>query len=130
MPIFALANGGVTITAEASALFAHSLPLGICLGLLVGKPLGICLGAWAVVKSGFSTLPNHLQWRQIIGLGFMGGIGFTMAIFIATLAFSEPLILAETKLAILLASSLSAVVGLGFLFTTPNTTNKPAEPRV
>ena len=127
MPIFALANGGVTITAEASALFSHPLPLGICLGLLVGKPLGIFLGAWAVVRSGYSALPTHLHWRQIIGLGFMGGIGFTMAIFIATLAFSEPSILAEVKLAILLASSLSAVLGLGFLFTTSESADKPVE---
>ncbi|MGD9849679.1 MAG: Na+/H+ antiporter NhaA [Nitrospirales bacterium] len=127
MPVFALANGGVTITAEASALFSHTLPLGICLGLLLGKPLGICLGALAVVRSGYSALPTHLQWRQIIGLGFMGGIGFTMAIFIATLAFTEPSVLAEAKLAILLASSISAVVGLGFLFKSPDSPDEGAE---
>lgn len=121
MPIFALANAGVVIASDFSSLVSDSLSLGIGLGLLLGKPLGICLGAWVVVQFGSSVLPSHLHWPQIIGLGFMGGIGFTMAIFIATLAFHEPSDLQTAKLAILIASCLSACIGLLLLSKSTNT---------
>ncbi len=123
MPIFALANAGVVITTDFSSLVSNTLSLGIGLGLLLGKPLGICLGAWLVVRFGSSDLPSHLHWRQIIGLGFMGGIGFTMAIFIATLAFHESSDLQTAKLAILIASCLSACIGLLLLSKSTQTPN-------
>ncbi|HBP90518.1 MAG TPA: Na+/H+ antiporter NhaA [Nitrospirales bacterium] len=126
MPIFALANAGVVIATDFSSLVNDSLSLGIGLGLVVGKPLGICLGAWLVVQFGSSVLPSHLRWPQIIGLGFMGGIGFTMAIFIATLAFHAPSDLQTAKLAILIASCLSACIGLLLLSKSTNpTTGEP-----
>lgn len=121
MPIFALANAGVVIATDFSSLLSHSVSLGIGLGLLLGKPLGICLGVWVVVYFGRSVLPSHLDWPQIIGLGFMGGIGFTMAIFIATLAFHEPSDLQTAKLAILVASCLSACIGLLLLSKSTRT---------
>ncbi|MDT3778746.1 Na+/H+ antiporter NhaA [Nitrospira sp. MA-1] len=121
MPIFALANAGVVIATDFSSLLSHSVSLGIGLGLLLGKPLGICLGAWVVVQFGSAVLPSDLGWPQIIGLGFMGGIGFTMAIFIATLAFQEPSDLQTAKLAILIASCLSACIGLLLLSKSTRT---------
>ena len=121
MPIFALANAGVEFTTNISSLFTSSLALGISLGLLMGKPLGVCLGAWAAIKFGGSSIPTPLTWPQIVGLGFMGGIGFTMAIFIATLAFPEPSTLSNAKLAIVIASCLSACIGLLLLSKSPKT---------
>ncbi|MDR4461087.1 MAG: Na+/H+ antiporter NhaA [Nitrospirales bacterium] len=121
MPLFALANAGVVITTDFTSLFNNALSIGIVLGLLLGKPLGICLGAWVVVQFGRSDLPSHLHWPQIIGLGFMGGIGFTMAIFIATLAFHESSDLQTAKLAILIASCLSACIGLLLLSKSTKT---------
>ncbi|GJL61255.1 MAG: Na(+)/H(+) antiporter NhaA [Nitrospirales bacterium] len=126
MPIFALANAGVAISTDFSSLAGNTLSLGIGLGLLLGKPLGIGLGAWIVVRFGSSELPPHLHWPQIIGLGFMGGIGFTMAIFIATLAFHDPSDLQAAKLAILFASCLSACIGLLLL---SKSTRTPIETR-
>ncbi len=126
MPIFALANAGVVIVTDFSSLVSDSLSLGIGLGLLLGKPLGICLGAWVVVRFGNAVLPSHLSWHQIIGLGFMGGIGFTMAIFISTLAFQEASDLQTAKLAILIASCLSACIGLLLL---SKSTRTPIETR-
>lgn len=126
MPIFALANAGVVMNADLSSLVTNSLSLGIALGLLLGKPLGICFGAWAVIRCGSSVLPSPLQWPQIVGLGCMGGIGFTMSIFIATLAFREPSDLQTAKLAILLASSLSACIGL--LLLSQSMKSNPHEP--
>lgn len=121
MPIFALANAGVVITTDSFSLLSNTLSLGIGLGLLLGKPLGICLGAWLVVRFGSSDFPSHLHWPHIIGLGFMGGIGFTMAIFIATLAFHESSDLQTAKLAILIASCLSACIGLLLLSKSTQT---------
>ena len=87
-------------------------------GLFIGKPLGIALFAWAAVKIGIATLPRGVSWMHIIGTGFLAGIGFTMAIFIANLAFStDPVALEHAKLAILIASTLSAVAGLVILAT-------------
>ncbi|GJL65213.1 MAG: Na(+)/H(+) antiporter NhaA [Nitrospirales bacterium] len=118
MPLFALANAGVVIKTDLSTLASSSLSLGIALGLLLGKPLGICLGAWVVMALGRASLPSPLTWPQIIGLSFMGGIGFTMALFIATLAFEDSAMLSEAKLAILIASSLAAIIGLFLLRKT------------
>ncbi len=126
MPIFALANAGVEFNSNISSLFTSSLALGIGLGLLMGKPLGVCLGVWAAIKFGGSSIPSLLTWPQIVGLGFMGGIGFTMAIFIATLAFPDPATLSNAKLAILIASCLSACIGLLLLSRSPK---RPPEKR-
>ncbi|HHB90404.1 MAG TPA: Na+/H+ antiporter NhaA [Anaerolineae bacterium] len=87
MPLFALANAGVTIDANLVSGFTSPLALGIMLGLFLGKPIGIFTFTWLAVKLGLGALPRGIRWQHVLGAGFLGGIGFTMAIFITTLAF-------------------------------------------
>jgi NhaA family Na+:H+ antiporter len=112
MPLFAFANAGVEL---GSASFAGAGPkafLGVGLGLLVGKPLGILALSWAAVRTGLAALPRELRWADLLVLGLVAGIGFTMAIFIAGLAYPEGQLLETIKLAVLSGSALSAVLGL------------------
>lgn len=114
MPLFALANAGVSIAGVSSDTTTHWLLTGIVLGLVLGKPLGIGLAVFAAVKSGLCKLPDGVDWRGIVLVGLLGGIGFTMSVFIATLAFSDPVFLAAAKLAVLVASVLAATLALLF----------------
>jgi Na+:H+ antiporter, NhaA family len=111
MPLFALANAGVSVDGLS---FAAGIPLGVTLGigcaLVLGKPAGILLAAFAAVRSGVASLPEGIEWRHLVLLGCLGGIGFTMSIFIANLAFPDPGLLATGKCAVLLASLAAAVV--------------------
>ena len=86
--------------------------LGIVLGLVVGKPLGIWLFSYIGVVLGFCALPSDLKWKNIVGAGFLGGIGFTMSIFIAILAFDDETIVNSSKIAIIIASILAGIIGL------------------
>jgi NhaA family Na+:H+ antiporter len=113
MPIFALANAGVAI-GDVSALnpFATSLGTGIFIGLVVGKPLGIFAASWLAVKFRIAALPSDARWMQLLGVVCMGGIGFTMSIFIDTLAFAPtPEIVDSAKSSILVASASAALLG-------------------
>ena len=85
--------------------------LGTALGLLIGKPLGVSLFAWLATRAGLSALPRGANWRQIRGVGFLAGIGFTMALFVAELAFGESPSLDAAKIAILVASTISGLIG-------------------
>ncbi|MEO8197652.1 MAG: Na+/H+ antiporter NhaA [Thermoanaerobaculia bacterium] len=115
LPFFALANTGVVIGADWIQGLASTNSLGIAAGLLVGKPLGVLLLSFAAVASGLCRLPNGLTWRHVFGAGILGGIGFTMSIFITNLAFAgEPPALNASKMAILLASLAAGT--LGFLW--------------
>ena len=109
MPVFALANAGVPLT--GSAAITHPIPLGIILGLVLGKPLGVTLFAWLAVRSGLAAKPEGVSWRHVHGAGWLGGIGFTMALFISGLAFGDPASLAQAKLGILCASLIAGIVG-------------------
>jgi NhaA family Na+:H+ antiporter len=112
MPIFALANAGVTLDLEAlAASLSHEVTLGIALGLLVGKPLGILSFSWLAVRLGVCDLPRDVEWRQILGAGILGGIGFTMSLFITHLAFVDPLLVANAKVGIFAASLLAGIGG-------------------
>ncbi len=116
MPLFALANAGVRLTGggEGSGL-TNRITLGIILGLVVGKPLGITLFSWAAVRAGLAALPRGVSWRLIHGVAWLGGIGFTMSLFIAGLAFADaPDLLTEAKLGVLIASLAAGLCG-GFL---------------
>ncbi|TDB65840.1 Na+/H+ antiporter NhaA [Arundinibacter roseus] len=115
MPIFALANTAIVLPSDLLALLVSPLSFGIILGLFLGKPLGIVLMAWLLVKLGFAELPFGLRWRHIFGLGFTAGIGFTMSIFIASLSFDDVLFQNTSKLAIMVGTLLSGVVGLLWL---------------
>ncbi len=115
MPVFALANAGVALSGGGAGLVSP-VPLGIILGLMVGKPLGVTLFAWLAVKSGVADKPDGVSWRHLHGAGWLGGIGFTMALFIAGLAFADPALQSVAKLGILTASLVAGVVGYLILF--------------
>ena len=113
MPLFALANAGVTLSGlNLSAGAPLSVAAGIIAGLVLGKPAGIALAAWLAVKLKLCALPKGVTWRHVLLLGLLGGIGFTMSIFIANLAFEDPQLLSAAKFAVLLGSGLAAVLGL------------------
>lgn len=112
MPIFALGNAGVEIHADALNIFATTLGTGIFLGLVVGKPVGIFLASWLAVKLKIAVLPRGIKWAPLLGVACMGGIGFTMSIFIDTLAFAgEQAIINQAKISILIASVSAALLG-------------------
>ena len=119
MPVFAFANAGVVLS--ASSMGRESLPvlLGIVLGLTLGKPIGIVGAAWLAVRSGVAELPQGVNWQHMLGVGVLAGMGFTMSLFIASLAFANPDTLATAKLAILLASLLAGVIGFVLLRRAP-----------
>lgn len=114
VPLFAIANTGIILTVSLSGIVSGN-SLGIIAGLLCGKPLGITLFSMLAVKAGLSRLPGRVTWKHIIGAGFLGGIGFTMSIFITTLSFDNPQIIQSSKISILLGSLLSGIVGFNFL---------------
>jgi NhaA family Na+:H+ antiporter len=118
IPIFALANAGIPIHGGVMENLSDPAAIGIILGLFVGKPLGIILLCWMACQMKIASLPRGVSWRHIFGAGLLGGIGFTMAIFIANLAYADSqLHLEHAKLAILVASALSAIVGAGVLLS-------------
>jgi Na+/H+ antiporter NhaA len=104
---------------DREVLFAIGQPvsLGILVGLILGKPLGTPLLDWLAVRSGFAVLPPGISWRHMIGIGLLAGIGFTMSLFIASLAFTNGPELATAKMAILIASILSGLGGYLLLLT-------------
>ncbi|WP_224240772.1 Na+/H+ antiporter NhaA [Hyalangium gracile] len=112
VPAFALANSGISLEGMSLADLTKPLPLGIIVGLFVGKQVGIFLFTWVAVKLKVSPMPGQARTAQLHGVAVVGGIGFTVALFVATLAFpGQAELLAEAKLGILLGSLLSAVVG-------------------
>ncbi len=117
LPLFALANTGVVFDPQWQESLASPNSLGILGGLVIGKPLGIFLLTYLAVKTGFCRLPVDLGWRHVVGVGFLGGIGFTMSIFITNLAFTgEADVVNASKMAILMASLIAGVTGMLWLF--------------
>jgi NhaA family Na+:H+ antiporter len=114
VPIFALANAGVRIEGDLGAAFGNTVTIGVVVGLVVGKQLGVLAAAWLVVRAGLTELPPGVGWRHVYGAGWLAGIGFTMALFVADLAFAdaaEAPLLASAKLGILAASVIAGVGG-------------------
>ena len=111
LPLFALANAGVRFDSHILEALAQPISLGIIAGLVVGKPLGITLLSWLVVKSGKGGLPAGVTWMQVVGAGCLAGIGFTMSLFIADLAWNDEALIANAKIGILAASLLSGILG-------------------
>jgi NhaA family Na+:H+ antiporter len=118
LPLFALANTCITIPDDWRIGLTHPNSIGIFAGLIIGKPLGIFLFSFIAVSIGVCTLPYDVKWKQIIGLGFLGGIGFTMSIFITLLAFDNAEFITQSKIAILLASLVAGVFGFLWLSIT------------
>lgn len=126
MPIFALANAGVVLGAGAVGLLTDPVALGVMLGLVVGKPVGVMALSFIAVKSRLAVLPAGVTWTHVLGVAFLTGIGFTMSIFIANLAFGVGPLLDSAKTGILAASLVSGVLGAIVLLRTPPM--KPAPP--
>nr|MBP6621804.1 Na+/H+ antiporter NhaA [Alcaligenes sp.] len=115
MPVFALANAGVSLNGlNLDASGAQSALFGVAIALIVGKPLGVLLGTWLPVRLGLCKLPAGMDWAGVTLIGLLAGIGFTMSIFVANLAFGEPVLLDAAKLGVLCGSLASAVLGLGW----------------
>lgn len=111
MPLFALANTNIKFeSAMVDGLFTP-LGMGIVLGLFIGKPVGIFIASWLSIKTGFSKMPDKAGWSQIVGVGMVAGIGFTMSIFISILSFASAELLVEAKFSILVGSILSGIMG-------------------
>lgn len=123
MPVFALSNTGVVLNTNLLAVVADSSGLGIILGLVLGKPLGIFLFSWLAYKMKIASLPENVNWRHIIGIGLLGGIGFTMALFITSLAYKESVLINSAKISILLAS---VIAGLAGYFVLRRTLRNPS----
>lgn len=111
LPIFALFAAGVTIDSNTLAAFPSTVSLGIIAGLLIGKQVGIVGFSFLAIKSGLTELPARVSWGQIWGVSLLGGIGFTMSIFISELAFTDDAMIADAKIAIFIASILAGICG-------------------
>ena len=120
LPVFALANAGVAVGGGLGALLTDPVALGVVLGLVVGKPLGIFALTFLAVRLGLASRPAGVTWRHLFGVSALAGIGFTMSIFIANLAFpGDPALLDAAKVGILLGSVLSALFGAAVLARKP-----------
>ncbi|MBU1760293.1 MAG: Na+/H+ antiporter NhaA [Bacteroidetes bacterium] len=124
MPLFALANTNIRFESEMMKGLTNSLGLGILAGLFIGKPLGITLASWMAIKFKMAKKPRAASWKQLSGVGMLGGIGFTMSIFVSILSFASPLFQLEAKFSILIASISAATTGYIFL----NYLSKKADP--
>ena len=116
LPLFALANTGIVFNSQWLSGLVSTNSIGIIAGLILGKPLGIFLFCFVAVKAGICMLPGDIEWKHVIGCGMLGGIGFTMSIFISLLAFDNPEIIVDSKIAVLLGSVLSGLLGFVFFF--------------
>lgn len=127
VPLFALANAGIRIDGDSLASEGSlTVLIGVLVALVVGKPVGILLGSFLAVRLGWCALPLGLGWGGVALAGMLGGIGFTMAIFIAALAFSDNGLLTAAKLGVLVASALSAVLGLALGYSLAHRHLQPA----
>lgn len=127
MPVFALANAGVVLNGDIIDLLAQPVTLGVFLGLLLGKPIGITLASWLAVRWGLASLPEGVTWGHIHGAGWLGGIGFTMSLFVASLALPGQPLLTMAKVGVLTASLCAGVIGsLLLLRISPTRADKTA----
>ncbi len=125
MPFFAFANAGVSfVGGDIIAALTSNVTLGIIFGLFVGKQLGVFLFSWAAVKIGVAAMPSNSTWKQFFGVSILAGIGFTMSLFIANLAFDEGAVLDNAKIGILVASLIAGITGW-FLLSSAATMEEP-----
>jgi NhaA family Na+:H+ antiporter len=118
VPLFALANAGVDLAGGIAQHLAQPITMGAAIGLLLGKPVGIGLACWLSVKSGLAALPDQVTFRHIHGAAWLGGIGFTMSLFIAALAFPDQELLTSAKIGIFGGSLLAGLTGYAILRRT------------
>lgn len=120
LPVFVLANTAIPVDVILDGngllnIFALKHVLAIVCGLLLGKPIGILLGSWIAIATKMTVMPDNMNWRHLVGAGLLGGIGFTMSIFIATLSFSDFFMVGSSKMAVIISSLFAAVLGAGVL---------------
>jgi NhaA family Na+:H+ antiporter len=115
LPLFALANTGILLTSGWTASLSSPNSLGILAGLVLGKPAGILLCCWLAIRTGLCRLPADMRWSHVAGVGVLAGVGFTMSIFIANLAFSQVTTIGYSKIAILAASLLASILGFSLI---------------
>ncbi len=115
MPVFALANTAIVFPPDILHVFTSTISYGIIAGLLIGKPLGIFFFSWLATRLKLAALPNQTSWLQIVGVGLIAGIGFTMSIFISTLAYTENELQVISKMSVIVASLLAGLAGFIFL---------------
>jgi len=134
MPLFAFANAGVRLSRDLFAGLSWSVVFGVGMGLVAGKVIGISLASWGAVRAKAAVLPNQTTWKSVFAVSWLGGIGFTMSLFVATLAFGSGPLLDSAKVGILAASLIAGVVGWAVLLITfprpprsPTTESLPAE---
>jgi NhaA family Na+:H+ antiporter len=125
MPVFAFCNAGVALGGGTAGLVGP-VTLGAAFGLLLGKPIGVAGCAWLAVKGGLTRLPEGASWPGIVGVGLLSGIGFTMSLFIASLAFGPTVQLDQAKIGVLAASVVAAIAGLLFLSRALPRASRPA----
>ncbi|HXL58702.1 MAG TPA: Na+/H+ antiporter NhaA [Chitinophagaceae bacterium] len=115
MPLFALANTAIVLPSHFANIFTSTISLGVMLGLIIGKPVGIFLFSFLASKTGIASLPNNTTFKQLLGIGMLGGIGFTMSIFTATLAYNVEDLQIVSKVCIICASIVSSFIGYTYL---------------
>lgn len=117
LPLFAFANAGLPLDGLSFEALAQPVPAGIIAGLVVGKPVGIMLAVAALVLTGLARLPQGATWRDMLGVACLAGIGFTMSLFIGSLAFSSPELVAQVRVGVIFGSLISIVLGLAILLS-------------
>jgi NhaA family Na+:H+ antiporter len=118
LPLFALANAGVDLSGDLGAVWTQPVTLGIVLGLVLGKAAGLSLFTWLAVRTGLAEMPARVTWPQVFSATWLAGIGFTMSLFIADAAFSDPALLTAAKIGVLGASVLAGGIGFALLALT------------
>jgi len=126
VPIFAFANAGIVLGGEGGGSLSHPVALGVMLGLLLGKQFGILGFSWLAVRLGLARLPAGVSWRQIHAASVLAGIGFTMSMFVAGLAYRTPALVGHAKVGILAASAIATVAGLLLLWLATRPKNEGA----
>jgi NhaA family Na+:H+ antiporter len=116
LPLFAFANAGIPLSGLSMDSLTSSVPLGIALGLILGKPIGILLAVAACASLGIAQLPERATWIQMVGVGCLAGIGFTMSLFIGTLAFHTPTEIDAVRVGVVAGSIISTMLGLAILW--------------
>jgi len=124
VPLFALANTAIIINPDMGRIFSEYYAIGVSAGLIIGKPLGIILFSFLSVKMKLARMPEDINWKLLLGSGFLAGIGFTMSIFITILAFKDPAIISNTKFIILISSLLAGSIGFLLIRNTTRTEKK------
>jgi len=126
VPIFALANAGIALNEGFAKSLTQPVTLGVLLGLLVGKPVGVFVSTWIAARTRIAVLPEAVTWRHMFGVAFLGGIGFTMSLFITDLAFGSGAFIIQAKVGILLGSLVAGVIGWLILRNATRTANSGA----